>query len=445
MGATGVGVGVGIALMAGTFLMVSYWQTGATQASTGARQAYPAWQSPRLFSFPGDWSNVQPVTVRTIYPAQTSWEWLAAPTHPGSASLLAGTACTVCHGSSIVDAPSVAGWAGPPVDHGESLGCSSCHNVLDQRVQRLGEKLLAGSGLDPVPISGKSPFADVQVKAAFDAEYLYLRLEWQSSRPGLLHDLLRWDGTKWVIGGGPKPEAAQAGRAPSYEDKLAITVGDEDIPIAGGAEVGSSQAGCFGTCHRDISQMPEGPTLDASTCQTCHKDLPTMVEAPPAEGHPADLHVNKYLLIARALSGQPASVKEQEELRRLRQSGQFLDLWVWRAALSAPLGYADDLYILESRFRDEGSAPYRSQMGTLCTMNRRRAFAPSRSVGWRNTSSGHLWSGAATRFARGLTPGSASVTSSPAGCCARRPRARRTCWPTVAGRRGDGRWSYGGS
>jgi hypothetical protein len=51
-------------------------------------------------------------------------------------------------------------------------------------------------------------------------------------------------------------------------------------------------------------------------------------------------------------------MKSEEEIRELFHDGQFLDLWHWRAALSNPVGYGNDGYVLADRSADTGRVSY---------------------------------------------------------------------------------------
>lgn len=325
------------------------WATTSGVASQPSPE-YPAWESPKLFSFPGDWNAVKAVTIRTIYPAQASWQWVTSPEHPGSASVKAGTACAACHGNPVIGESTVAGWSGPPADHRQSLGCQSCHGVLQQRVERLGQKLVTDPDLELDPIEGKRPYLDVEVKAAYDSEYLYLRFAWESKRPGIAHDLWRWDGQKWVVWGGPKPDATKEGRTPSYEDRLAVLAASSDLPAGDGSKASYAQVGCWLTCHSSMRKMPKEPTA-------------AQVKADPYLGDAGlkKTEVQKYLLITRTAvdeAGGWNKVKSKAEIQRLFQNKQFLDMLMWRGARSGPVGYADDFYILEYRNSDKGKSMY---------------------------------------------------------------------------------------
>lgn len=308
-------------LLALTLAMGIYIAASSPTPVSSQTPEYPAYESAKLFSFPGDWSQVPDATARLVYPGKASWQFVTGSLHPGSSSVLAGTGCSSCHGNPIVGESTVAGWAGPPDDHGTGYGCQSCHGVLEQRVEHLGEELVELGPLEPSPIEGKLPYVDVEVKAAYDDEYLYMRFEWASERPGITHDLLRWDGEKWVRWGGDKPGVTEEGILPSYEDRLIINVTDSNLPAFDGAQVGFAQVGCMMTCH--------GTGI-----------------------------MDKYLLNTRTETNK---VKSMEEIELLLEQGAFVDMLMFRAARGGPIGYADDYYMLDERLRDDGNGPFQTQ------------------------------------------------------------------------------------
>lgn len=274
------------------------------------------YESDERFTFPGDWAEVPTTEVTLFYPGQASWQFLSSPQHPGSSGLLAGT------------------------------GCNTCHRGTETT---LGEKLVAHPDLEPAPIEGKKPAVDVEMKAAYDSDYIYLRFEWDAEWPGIVHDLLRWDGTNWVTWGGPKPDAAN----PSYEDRLTVILSDRDIPAFEGANIGFTGAGCFITCHDSMRAMPREPTADE-------------VRANPYIGDAGlgQSDVRKYLLTTRTEVNEAGGwdkVKTGDEVSELKDGGNFLDMWMWRGARGGPIGYADDNYVLEYRLGDEGTGAFLTQ------------------------------------------------------------------------------------
>ncbi|MBI4185875.1 MAG: hypothetical protein HY530_00010 [Chloroflexi bacterium] len=283
---------------------------------TPAPTPAPEFESVRLFEFPGSWNEVPGTKVTLFYPAQASWEFVTSPQHPGSSAVNAGTGCLTCHKG---------------------------------QEQTLGQKLVSHTTLEPDPIPGKQPTVNVDVKAAFDDQYLYMQFEYEAERPGVTHTLWRYDGTKWVSWGGPKPETAP-GIANSYEDRIALLFDDSNIPAFNGANIGFEQAGCFITCHNSMRAMPNEPTS-------------AEVKAHPYLGDQGlkATDIRKYLLISRTETDQTGGwdkTKSAEEIKALLDAGQFLDLWMWRGARSGPIGYGDDTYVLQYRNSDAGKSMF---------------------------------------------------------------------------------------
>lgn len=269
---------------------------------------------PRLFTFPGDWSKVPARTITLFYPGQASWEFLTGVGHPGAEPLKAGLPCLTCHAG---------------------------------QEEKLGTSLVKHATLEPDPIPGKRPTVPLTVRAAFDAQFIYFRLQWDAPDPSVTHTLWRYDGKRWVRAGGPKPDVLKKGMAPSYEDRVAVLIGDRDtIPAYDGAKVTFSQAGCFITCHNSMRAMSKEPS------QAALKAHPYWGDA----GKKRD-DIRKYLLITRTAQDEAGAwdkVKSPGDLEQGRRAGRFLDLWQWRAARSNPLGLAGDDWVFDYRWFDKG-------------------------------------------------------------------------------------------
>ncbi|HWP59828.1 MAG TPA: ethylbenzene dehydrogenase-related protein [Candidatus Acidoferrales bacterium] len=277
-------------------------------------------QAPREVAFTGDWEAIPARTITLFYPAQSSWQFLTSPAHPGAEPLKGG------------------------------MDCATCHNPLGG-AQKLGPSLVKHAKLEPDPIPGKRPTVHLAVKAAFDDEYIYFRFQWDAKEPGVTHTLWRYDGKTWSYWGGPKPDALKKKIPPSYEDRLAILIGERDaVPAYDGAKVTFSQAGCFITCHNSMRAMPREPSAGALNAH------PFWGEKGRRVGD-----IRKYLLLTRTGSDDAGAwdkVKSPAELETLKKAGKFLDLWQWRAARSNPLGFAGDDYVLEYRLGDAGKSVF---------------------------------------------------------------------------------------
>jgi hypothetical protein len=285
-----------------------------------------------------DWAAIPVRTVTLFYPGQSSYQWLRSPGHSAGRAAVAG---------------------GAP--------CSACHAGQEASV---GERIVAGGSLEPDPIIGKRGSVELRVQAAYDEEWLYLRLQWptQADRPGQVHDFLRYDGQRWVPFGGPrsKPEVRSGAMPPLYEDRLAIALDDGRVPSF-------DRQGCWLACHdgmRDMQRQPSRERVEA------HSLLGRLL---------GQEDVRKYLPESR--SDKDASwdgTKPAEDIARLKAEGMFLDLWQWRAARSNPVGMADDGFVLEYRLFDVGVGPFASNLDRR-TMTPRYMF-DSAQAGFRSLS-----------------------------------------------------------
>src|SRR5262245_43738030 len=140
-----------------------------------------------------DWSKVPAVNVTLFYPGQSSYEWLRTSSHPGA----------------------------QPVSQG--MACKGCHTGKEKA---LGDKIVTGGPLEPIPVKGKNGTVDLKIQAAYDAKNAYLRFQWKTLNPypGAEHQYLRFDGHEWKVYGYPKlDKVVQDGVQPGiYEDRMSI-------------------------------------------------------------------------------------------------------------------------------------------------------------------------------------------------------------------------------
>jgi len=285
------------------------WMTrlgvSAILALSGATFAYAA--------PPADWNSIPTTVVKLFYPGQSTFDWLRSPEHKRVYKKVA-----------------------------EGEACVSCHEGEEQI---LGEANVVASRLEPDPIEGKNPTVDLGVQIAYDTENVYFRYQWktQMDRAGAMHDYMRYDGEKWAFFGGPRSEkAVRSGEEPPlYEDRLTMMVDDGTVPMF-------AQQGCWLTCHTGMRDAGGEPTKDE-------------VAANPLLGADGlkQSDIRKYLPSTRTdeLASWGAT-RSAEEVAALRAEGQFVDLMQWRAARSAPVGMADDGYVLEYRNNDAGKGPF---------------------------------------------------------------------------------------
>jgi hypothetical protein len=250
------------------------------------------------------------VTIRAFFPEQRSWQWVigeaTAGRYPGrhsaAASVRSGTPCIGCHGGTGFN--------------GEAA---------------MGTRLVL---IDPEPIAGKVGYKDIRVRAAYDATHFYLRVQWASERPGITHETYRFDGTNWIPNSRNKPAVLGPNQHFSYEDRFAVLFAERNVradPTLP-ASIGFETVGCWMTCHDNMRHMPEHPDVAGAQQFIGQND------------------VRKYLLTTRSADGP----KSTAEIAAMRASGEFLDLWQFRAARGAPVQIASDDYVLEYRNADIG-------------------------------------------------------------------------------------------
>ena len=94
-----------------------------------------------------DWSKVPATNVPLFYPGQSSYEWLRSSDHKGATVVKNNGACAACHTG---------------------------------KEKAIGEKIVKGGPLEPMPVKGKNGYVDLKFQAAYDAKNAYLRFEWKT-------------------------------------------------------------------------------------------------------------------------------------------------------------------------------------------------------------------------------------------------------------------------
>jgi hypothetical protein len=261
-----------------------------------------------------DWGNVPTTKLVLFYPGQSSYEWLRSDAHKGAAKeVRRGDACTSCH-----------------------------DDAKEEKIQ--GAKIMKGHALEPTPVKGKNGSVDLNVQAAFDDKNAYLRFQWktQNPYPGTEHQYLRFDGKEWKVYGFPKlDKVVQDGVQPGiYEDRMSIMIDD-------GKVAGFAQQGCWLTCHDGERDMPKQFTKDEAESNALLKAINKK-------------DVRKYLPDSRTNPEDWKTGKSVEEIAKLKEAGNFVELIQWRAHRSNPVSMADDGYVLEWRLADAGKDMFSS-------------------------------------------------------------------------------------
>ncbi len=260
-----------------------------------------------------DWSKIAPTKVPLFYPGQSSYQWLVS-SHKGAKGVREGKACASCH---------------------------------DGEEKDIGEALVKGGPLEPMPVKGKDGFKELSVQVAYDAKNAYLRFQWKTLNPfaGIEHPFYRYDGKEWKGYGEPKlNKAVQDGKQPGiYEDRMSVMIDDGKVP-------NFAKQGCWLTCHDGERDMPKLATKEQIGGNALFKEI--------KKGD-----VRKYLPATRtADNAEWQSGKSMADIAKIKAAGGFVDLIQWRAHRSNPVGMTDDGFVLEYRNADAGVNPFNSNM-----------------------------------------------------------------------------------
>ncbi len=229
-----------------------------------------------------DWSGVPETEVVLFYPGQSSMEWvLNGRDHGGARPLKAGDRCYDCHEGEEAD---------------------------------IGDLVVSGEKLEPNPIPGKRGSIAVNVQAAHDSDYLYMRFQWEDTEHA------------------PASFADGGKMDPDNQTKLAImlTGDDEKVEFA-------ERAGCWQTCHHDARTMPDTP------------DAGTLSGSPVAQTLDISDGVTKYLQESRTeieiagKEGKPRGgwdkLKDAGTIEASLADGQFMDLLRFNSGSESEDGY----------------------------------------------------------------------------------------------------------
>ena len=174
----------------------------------------------------------------------------------------------------------------------------------------------------------------LQVQAAYNGSDMFFRYRWPADKPGIFHDMLKFEDGQWVTKGkgvpGSEPDGLQ-------EDRVAMMLDDGSVPefarYGGYLAIGDGIA-TFSK-HASKEDVAANPHLGKVLKQEeVSKNLPS-----------TRLDINDW-----------ASLQPAATLQAQREAGYFLDLWHWRGHRSNPIGMSDDQLIAETRAGDEGKS-----------------------------------------------------------------------------------------
>ncbi len=165
---------------------------------------------PGAFAAPDiDWSGVKGQKMPLFYPGVASWEFLTGDDHRlgGREIRKVRKDCRQCH-----------------------LRDEELDLRADEIASGAAKMKRSGNQFEPEPLRGKTGIINAEVKAVFDSEFLYVRVEWDSK------------GASWQA---KKSAAVQP-------DRVSIQMN--------GGEKSFTKYGCFISCHNDLNTMPGSPS-----------------------------------------------------------------------------------------------------------------------------------------------------------------------------------------
>ncbi len=259
---------------------------------------------------PVTWSDIPVHEKQLFYPGKLTFNWVNSSRHKGYANkFFNDRTCGDCH-------------------KGEEFGMGN---------------MLVKSSQDW--LNGKEGSISVKIQVAHDDQELFIRAQWKSQvkKPARLNKLMQMNNGEWHAFGGPKSISPNNSVA---EDGLSFMIDDGSVPLF-------AEQACFLSCHTGSDGLDPITSEEVSTLSL-------------SQAHPVKPNqLTKYLPATRNSHAKWNKPVSQSEMDKLKQEGQFVDLWHWRSASSAPLGFADDQYILDARYQDEGKPSSRLNFDAL--------------------------------------------------------------------------------
>ncbi len=267
----------------------------AATPAAATTAAKPATAAPSSSGASIDWSGVEAREVTLFYPGQASMEWvLKGSDHGGKRAVTTGDRCFECHEDEEVD---------------------------------IGDLIVTGEKVEPTPIPGKRGSILVNIKAAHDADNLYMQFQWEDGEHA------------------PIPFADGGKMDADNQIKLAIMLAydDEENPKVEFAE----RAGCWQSCHHDVNYMPHQPD-DAALSGELSKRLDL------SDGFTKYLKESRTDIEIEGKDGKKRGgwdkLKDEAEIQALLENGSFMDLLRFKSGT----GESEDGYILAERVMTGG-------------------------------------------------------------------------------------------
>ncbi|WP_228517781.1 ethylbenzene dehydrogenase-related protein [Aliidiomarina indica] len=179
------------------------------------------------------------------------------------------------------------------------------------------------------------------VAAEYNDEKFRLHYRLEVENPSWYHQYWRFTDGEWQRMGsgadGPDPHGL-------YEDRISMMLDD-------GSVEGFARYGGWMLVHPGMRSLDSAVDSDAVQAHLLLGE--TMGRSDVRKYIPQSRNVERYTDQARW-----DDVKSEQALDEMRDRGEFLDLWQWRAHRSNPVGFADNGYVLHYRLSSEGRSMY---------------------------------------------------------------------------------------
>ncbi|MBI5238110.1 MAG: hypothetical protein HY887_06775 [Deltaproteobacteria bacterium] len=232
-----------------------------------------------------NWSAVRPAGITLFYPGAASWEFVTGEDHRlGSREIKQ-----------------------------ERKDCRYCHLSKAGELDLKTDEIAAGKlhmkksrdPFEPDPVPGKIGTLDTTVQAAYDKDFIYIRVQWPSK------------GASWHAKNG----------SGVVRDRVSLQLNK--------ASAAFRKYGCFISCHNDLNSMPKSPSKK-------------MLSGDPYYSRLGRDDVRLYAFYAR---DSWSKRKSEKELERLLSAGYSMDLW--SAEFIEASVQALDGWILEDRLWED--------------------------------------------------------------------------------------------
>ncbi|WP_018994836.1 ethylbenzene dehydrogenase-related protein [Thioalkalivibrio sp. ALJ2] len=180
----------------------------------------------------------------------------------------------------------------------------------------------------------------LRVAAVYNGDRIRIHYEYETNSPSWYHQYWRYEDGEWVRYGSGGPEPDEHGL---YEDRISMMLDDGSVDDF-------MRLGGWMTAHEGMRSLSSEVDRDDV------REHPKLGEAMGRSD------VRKYLPQTRETDDPEDvswdAIRDDDELEAMRENGEFLDLWQWRAHRSHPMGYADNGYVLHYRLASEGDSMF---------------------------------------------------------------------------------------